>query len=404
MSAISQDLAKIQSAIYGEEVRGAIHDAIEQCYSDVSNPTLQTEAIEAAIQVKIDEGEMAALTIADGTITGAKFVDGTIPTAKIADGAITMAKLSDDIDLDVETDTTLTQSGVPADAKAVGDALADAMTGEALEDGESMKYVLSSKYDDFKIVDGYGYFDAIQLLNFGYGGPTPYITGANNIIFRMGYGNRSWLSPNYLTDGLFSPDFPLEDIPWAGPWATADASFMGSLPEGFYITIPDNPVRRGSRFVAVPKTLYGVSASFGEFVASFLDGSIGVKIDTDNLTELDLDEKFLAITTGSGYSTVTIEGTRFYKGQLNTPTTMSEFLGYTDNQVNRYRTFCTFGLPYEYQYAKECMWFASGFNQSRIYYQVKADEVDGGNTAVNIVDYLINKRHLKFYYMQEVTE
>lgn len=300
----------------------------------------------------------------------------------------------------VATDTTLTQSGVPADAKAVGDALANAFTGEALVDDESMKYVLSSKYDDFKIVNGYGYFDAIQLLNSGYGGPNPYQRGSNNVIFRMGYGNRSWLSPNYLTDGLFSPDFPLENIPWAGPAAVADASFMGSLPEGFYITIPDNPIRRGNRFVAVPKTLYGDSASLGAFVANFLDGSIGIKIDTDNLTELDLDSKFLAITTGSGYSTVAIEGIRFYKGQLNT-SPMSEFLGYTDNQNNRYRTFCTFGLPYEYDYAKECMWFASGFNQQRIFYRVKADAVDGENTAVNIVNYLLNKKHLKFYYVQE---
>lgn len=401
MSAISQDLAKIQSAIYGEEVRGAIYDAISQCYNDVSNPTLQTEAIEAAIQVKIDEGEMAALTIADGTITGAKLVDGTIPTAKIADGAITMAKLSDDIDLDVETDTTLTQSGMPADAKAVGDALADAFTGETLTDGESMKYVLSSKYDDFKLVDGYGYFDAIQLLNFGYGGPSPYKRGNNNVIFRMGYENRSWLSPNYLTDGLFSPDFPVEEVEWNG--GDNDPTFLGEMEEGYYITIPTNPIRRGSRFLTIPTSIYGDSASLGAFVANFLDGSIGVKIDTDNLIELNLDEKFLVITTGTGYSTVTIEGTRFYKGQLNT-SPMSEFLGYTDNANNRYRTFCTFGLPYEYAYAKECVWFASGFNQQRIFYRVKADDVDGENTAVNIVDYLINKRHLKFYYMQEVTE
>lgn len=128
MSAISEDLAKILSAIYGEEVRGAIHDAIEQCYSDVSNPTLQTEAIEAAVQVKIDEGEMAALTIADGSLTGAKLADGTISTAKIADGAITSGKLANGA---VATDTTLTQAGIPADAEAVGDRLT-AVEGYAL--------------------------------------------------------------------------------------------------------------------------------------------------------------------------------------------------------------------------------------------------------------------------------
>ena len=37
MSAISGFLAKIKTAIYGEEVRSSIHDAIEQCYEDVTN-------------------------------------------------------------------------------------------------------------------------------------------------------------------------------------------------------------------------------------------------------------------------------------------------------------------------------------------------------------------------------
>ena len=402
MSSIATYLNQILRSVYGKDVRQAIHDAISQCYDDVNAPALQTEAMEAAVQAKIDAGEMAALTIADGTLTGAKLADGTIPTAKIADGAITMAKLSSDIDFDVETDTTLTQPGVPADAKAVGDVLAEAMIGEPLEDGELMKYALSSKYDDFRLINGYGYFDAIQLLDYGYGGPNPNVSGDNNLIFRITYGNRSWLSPKYLTDGLFSPDFPVKEVEWLDGNGN-DPSFMDAMEEGFYISIPTNPARRGSRFLAVPKSLYGNSSSLGDFVFNYLDGSIGVKIDTDNLTELDLDEKFLAITAGAGYSTVTIEGTRFYKGQLTTPP-MSEFLGYTDNAANRYRTFCTFGLPYEYAYAKECMWFASGFNQSRIFYRVKADDVDGENTAADIVDYLINKKHLKFYYMQEVTE
>lgn len=72
MSDISEYLRQIEEAEYGEDVRDSIHDAIEQCYSDVSNPTLQTDALEDAIQAKIDAGEMAALTIGDGTITRAK--------------------------------------------------------------------------------------------------------------------------------------------------------------------------------------------------------------------------------------------------------------------------------------------------------------------------------------------
>ena len=37
MSKISEYLTQIKTAIYGREVRDAIHDSIEQCYTDVSN-------------------------------------------------------------------------------------------------------------------------------------------------------------------------------------------------------------------------------------------------------------------------------------------------------------------------------------------------------------------------------
>ena len=100
MSAISTILNHLRSAIWAIDVRDDIADAIAQCYSDVSNPTLQTEALEAAIQTKIDEGEMAALTIGDGTITAAKLATGVI-------------------------DGTLTTSGAAAGAKETGDKIAE---------------------------------------------------------------------------------------------------------------------------------------------------------------------------------------------------------------------------------------------------------------------------------------
>ena len=90
MSSIATYLNQILRSVYGKDVRQAIHDAISECYDDVNAPALQTEAMQAAVQAKIDAGEMAALTIGDGTITG----------VKIADGAITEDKLSDDINLD----------------------------------------------------------------------------------------------------------------------------------------------------------------------------------------------------------------------------------------------------------------------------------------------------------------
>ena len=122
MSAISTILARLRSAIWAIDVRDDIADAIEQCYSDVSNPTLQTDALEAAIQEKIDEGEMASLTIGDGTITAAKLAANSVTTPKIADGSITQAKLDPNIDF-VQVDDTLSQTGEAADAAAVGAAI-----------------------------------------------------------------------------------------------------------------------------------------------------------------------------------------------------------------------------------------------------------------------------------------
>ena len=102
MSAISVYLERLRSALFGEDVRGAIIGAITECYDNVNDPTLRTDALETALQHKIDQGEMAALTIGDHTITAAKLAQGVIPTP----------------------DTTLSQSGVPADAKTAGDEIA----------------------------------------------------------------------------------------------------------------------------------------------------------------------------------------------------------------------------------------------------------------------------------------
>lgn len=71
-SKIEQFLNKILSSRYGKDVRQAIHDGIKQCYSDVTNPDLNTEAFETAVQNKIDSGALAAMTIADGSITKEK--------------------------------------------------------------------------------------------------------------------------------------------------------------------------------------------------------------------------------------------------------------------------------------------------------------------------------------------
>lgn len=79
-SNIQQSLNKILSSRYGKDVRQAIHDSIEQCYDDVTNPDLNTEAFETAVQNKIDSGALALMTIPDGSITKEKLDQDTNDT------------------------------------------------------------------------------------------------------------------------------------------------------------------------------------------------------------------------------------------------------------------------------------------------------------------------------------
>lgn len=102
MSNIQNYLTQILSAVYGREVRQSIHDAIEQCYDDVNNPTLNTEALNDAIQKKIDSGELAGMTLGDKSVTNAKLADDSVDTSNVKDGAITMRKLGSDVDLELK--------------------------------------------------------------------------------------------------------------------------------------------------------------------------------------------------------------------------------------------------------------------------------------------------------------
>lgn len=83
MSRISNILSKLSAAVYAIDVRDDIVEAIRECYENVNNPTLQTDALQTAIQHKIDSGAMAAMTIGDGTITKAK-LDPNISLGMVA--------------------------------------------------------------------------------------------------------------------------------------------------------------------------------------------------------------------------------------------------------------------------------------------------------------------------------
>jgi len=91
MPTISQLLQYILSKRYGEEVRGAIHDAIEKCYQDVNSVTLREDAFQAALQAAIDHGDIPGMVIADNSISGAKIQDGTIPLRKLSEPVLITA-------------------------------------------------------------------------------------------------------------------------------------------------------------------------------------------------------------------------------------------------------------------------------------------------------------------------
>ena len=116
-SRISGYLAQIASAKYGRDVRDAIYNAISECYSNVNDPALITDAFETVLQDAIDNGTLALMTIPDRSIDQTKLgdqavtqrvlalssvgedelQDNAVTGDKIADGAITIEKLASNI-------------------------------------------------------------------------------------------------------------------------------------------------------------------------------------------------------------------------------------------------------------------------------------------------------------------
>lgn len=72
MNNIEECLNIIAKAQYGIDMRQAIHDGIKLCYDDAQIPDISPEALEEAVQKKIDSGELALMTIPDGSITKEK--------------------------------------------------------------------------------------------------------------------------------------------------------------------------------------------------------------------------------------------------------------------------------------------------------------------------------------------
>lgn len=145
MAGIDQLLTQILNTKLGKDMRQAIHDSIAQCYDDVTSPELNVKAFEQAVQNKIDSGELATMTIPDGSITVEKLdsnlsdsiddiadlksdLNGKVSTNQGVDNSGKVMVVGEDgqltpEDVKIPVDNTLSNAGQAADAKATGEAL-----------------------------------------------------------------------------------------------------------------------------------------------------------------------------------------------------------------------------------------------------------------------------------------
>ena len=72
---IQQNLALIQSAVYGKDVRDAIHDSIEQCYTEASSASTAAAAATAATAAANN-----ATAAAENAAAAASIVASRVPT------------------------------------------------------------------------------------------------------------------------------------------------------------------------------------------------------------------------------------------------------------------------------------------------------------------------------------
>lgn len=83
MSRISDLLAQILGAVYGKDIRQSVHDAIEQCYMDVSNAKTLADASTEAANIAATNAQTKA-NAADTAASGANAAILAANTAAIA--------------------------------------------------------------------------------------------------------------------------------------------------------------------------------------------------------------------------------------------------------------------------------------------------------------------------------
>lgn len=129
---IEENLALIESAIYGREVRAAIHDSIEQCYSDVTTATTSADDAATAANAAAELATSAAEAADDAASDAA-----TATTA--ANNAATAANTA-------ATNATSTAGAAAASANAAAASANDAASsiGNMTVSSENVDYTISA--------------------------------------------------------------------------------------------------------------------------------------------------------------------------------------------------------------------------------------------------------------------
>ena len=147
-SSISTHLNKILSSVYGEEVRQAIHDAILQCYEDVSSPSLNQTAFLNAINTAVRNGTLTGLTLTNGCIDTAKLADYVVTTVKLSDGSVTTEKLANKaVSTEKLGDSSVTSEKIADGAVKTNDISDGAVTTDKIADGA----ITSDKFNKSEI-------------------------------------------------------------------------------------------------------------------------------------------------------------------------------------------------------------------------------------------------------------
>ena len=169
-SNIESLLQQILSTVLGKDVRQAIHDSIQQCYSDVTNPDLNVDAFETAVQNKIDSGELQTMTIGDNSITNEKYQDESVTYPKmqfIDKGKSRVLMTSADTEKNDEVLTRIFTKPFIIVSKGTGDYPSVSLRIRGYPDMYGSIYLTTS--NDYLTVESETVFDITEIDGYKYG-------------------------------------------------------------------------------------------------------------------------------------------------------------------------------------------------------------------------------------------